>query len=86
VQAYILPTHRVRAKEHKLAPLWEECLLQTYVTTKGRINYFVIVADGKEDARVLRTAKGLIPLVQPEKELFKKLKEDYKAIKDDLEE
>jgi hypothetical protein len=85
VQAHILPTYRVRAKEHKLAPLWEECLLQIYVTTKGRIDYFV-VANSKEDARVLRTTKDLVLLIQPEKKLFKKLKENYKAIKDDLEE
>jgi hypothetical protein len=56
------------------------------VTAKGRIDYFVVVANGKEDARVLRTAKGLVLLVQPEKELFEKLEEDYKAVKDDLEE
>ena len=60
-------------------------MLQTYFTTRGRIDYFV-VADSKGDDKVSRTTEDLVLLIEAKKELFKKLKEDYKAVKDDLEE
>ncbi|KAG8404899.1 hypothetical protein J3459_022353 [Metarhizium acridum] len=38
-----MPRHGKRASQHcKLSPLWEACVLQTYFTAKGRIDYFTV--------------------------------------------
>jgi hypothetical protein len=55
-----------------------------YFTTKGYINYFV-VAD-KENSEVKGIAQGFMLVTEPEKELFKKLKKDYKDMKYNLKE
>jgi superfamily II DNA helicase RecQ len=72
--------HGKKAKEHDKTPLWEECLLQSYFTTRSRIDYFVVTKAGSEDG-----SRGVL-LSQPEKDLFVKLEKDYKDIKVDIEE
>ncbi|KAF8861004.1 hypothetical protein BDZ45DRAFT_800455 [Acephala macrosclerotiorum] len=62
----------------------KEYKLQTYFTAKGRIDYFVVV--DKEKGGVKGTAGGFMLLTKPEKELFVKLKKDYKDVKGDIEE
>jgi hypothetical protein len=84
VEAHMLPVHGLRAKEHKLAPLWKECLLQTYFTAKGRIDYFVVVDEGA--GRVPGPAGGSEPLTEPERVLFAKLERDYADVKGDIDE
>ena len=74
-----------KAKEHDKTPLWEECLLQSYFTTWSQVDYFVVTEEETEDR-----SKGVpvdsVPLSQPEKDLFVKLKKDYKDVKVDIEE
>jgi hypothetical protein len=84
VEAHMLPVHRLRAKEHKQAPLWKECLLQTYFTAKGRIDYFAVV--DREEGPVPGPARGRDPLTEPERELFAKLERDYAGVAGDIDE
>lgn len=77
--------HGKKAKEHAREPLWQECRLQTYFTTRSRVDYFVVI-DDKEKGRVSKQASDSVPLTQPEKELFEKLEKDYKDVRCDLEE
>jgi hypothetical protein len=79
-----MSSHKRKAKEHESTPLWKEYKLQTYFTAKGRIDYF-IVAD-EENSGVKGTARGSMLVTEPEKELFEKLKRDYKDVKCDLKE
>jgi hypothetical protein len=41
--------HGKKAKEHDREPLWEKCLLQSYFTTKSRVDYFVVIEEGTKD-------------------------------------
>jgi hypothetical protein len=42
--------HGKKASEHSdSSPLWEECMLQTYFTSPGRIDYFVVVDNKTEE-------------------------------------
>jgi hypothetical protein len=78
-------SHKRKAKEHDVTPLWWEYRLQTYFTAKGQIDYFV-VTDNEEKGGVPARASDSVLLTRPEKELFKKLKKDCKDIRRDLEE
>jgi hypothetical protein len=78
-------SHKRKAKEHDVTPLWREYRLQTYFTAKGRIDYFV-VTDNEEKGGVSARASDSVLLTRPEKELFKNLKKDCKDVKRDLEE
>ncbi|KFY16905.1 hypothetical protein V492_01029 [Pseudogymnoascus sp. VKM F-4246] len=81
--------HGVKAKEHKTRPLWRECMLQTYFTGKGRIDYFVVVDDDnnkKEGGKSNIRESSSTPLKREEKALFTKLEEDYEDVKGDIKE
>lgn len=64
-------------------PLWEECMLQTYFTSPGRIDYFVVV-DNKNDKKLIMLDSAT-PLKEEEKDLFIKLENDYQDVKGDIE-
>jgi hypothetical protein len=83
----MLPVYRVRAKEHKLRPLWEECLLQTYFTARGCIDYFVVVeaeAKGRQNKGALACAISPVLLAEKEKTYFEELEKDHQKTKDDV--
>lgn len=50
-----MPVHGTTARQQQRrqrqgsGPLWRECLLQTYFTAKGRIDYFAVKEEGEED-------------------------------------
>ncbi|KAJ8066707.1 hypothetical protein OCU04_004100 [Sclerotinia nivalis] len=76
-----MSTHSRKANEHKTAPLWQECLLQTYFTAGGHIDYFRVV----EDAAANNNGGGdEVPLTQPEKDSFNKIERNLLDIKKDL--
>lgn len=75
--------YRIKAAVHEKTALWKEVKLQTYFIGYGRIDYFV-VTDNKEKEGISDQASDFIPLIQPEKKLFKKLDKDYKDMKYDL--
>ena len=76
--------HKIKATVHKSCALWRAVKLQTYFTAFGRIDYFIVVDE--ENGGVKGTARGSMPVTEPEKELFEKLEKDYKDVKCDLEE
>jgi hypothetical protein len=76
--------YKIKATVHKSYVLWRAVKLQIYFTAFGRIDYFVVVDE--ENSGVKGTARGSIPVTEPEKELFEKLEKDYKNMKCDLEE
>lgn len=76
--------HKIKATVHKSCALWRAVKLQTYFTAFGLIDYFVVVDE--ENGGVKGTARGSMPVTEPEKELFEKLEKDYKDVKCDLEE
>ena len=84
-RAYHMFSHKRKAKEHDVTPLWREYRLQTYFTAKGRIDYFIVI-DNEKKGGVSARASDSVLLTRPEKELFKKLKKDCKDVKRDLEE
>jgi hypothetical protein len=45
-----MPKHGRTASQHQngVAPLWRACLLQTYFTAGGLIDYFVVDGDGQD--------------------------------------
>ena len=47
-----------------------------YFTAGGRIDYFLVI-NNIEESKLLKVAKDPIPLIEPKKGLFKKLKKDY---------
>lgn len=59
--------------------------MQSYFTTRSRVDYFVVTEEKAEDG-----SRGVpvdsIPLSQPEKDLFVKLEKDYDDVKVDIEE
>jgi len=76
--------HGKKAKEHDKEPLWEKCLLQSYFTTRSRVNYFVVIEKGTKDIVGQFITNPV--LSQPETDLFIKLEKDYKNVKGDIEE
>ena len=74
MKEHVSSAHKTKAVEHKHSPLWKACTLQTYFTGHGRINYFVVV----ENKRAENKFDELEPSSKlEEKELFRKLEEDY---------
>ena len=67
--------HKIKATVHKSCALWRAVKLQTYFTAFGLIDYFVVVDE--ENGGVKGTARGSMPVTEPEKELFEKLEKDY---------
>jgi hypothetical protein len=57
--------HGTKAKEHKINPLWEVYMLQTYFVGKGRIDYFVVVDNINE--KNLIALDSLTPLKEEER-------------------
>ena len=78
--------HGKKAKEHDETPIWEECTLQSFFTTRSRVDYFVV----GEEEEGSNTSGGVqvdsVQLSQPEKDLFVKLEKDFEDVKEDLEE
>jgi hypothetical protein len=73
-----------KAKEHDKEPLWEKCLLQSYFTTRSRVDYFVVIEEGAKD--IVEQSITDPVLSQPKTDLFIKLEEDYKNVKRDIKE
>ncbi|ELR02112.1 hypothetical protein GMDG_05272 [Pseudogymnoascus destructans 20631-21] len=45
MKEHVWQAHKIKAKDHKVQPLWKGCKLQTYSTAKGRIDYFVVTEE-----------------------------------------
>ncbi|KFY96556.1 hypothetical protein V500_02410 [Pseudogymnoascus sp. VKM F-4518 (FW-2643)] len=84
MKEHVSSSYKVKAAEHKTRQLWKECTLQTYFVGKGRIDYFVVVDNKKEEK--LNTRELSKPLKEEEKALFIKLEEDYQDVKGDIKE
>jgi hypothetical protein len=83
---HISSAHGHKPAEHKRSPLWKECILQTYFTRHGRIDYFVLVSAKTESSFAVAGKQDTGPsLSQPEKKLFQKLEQDFQIANDDLE-
>lgn len=90
VKAHMLPSHGIRAKEHYLTPLWKECLLQTYFTARGRINYFVVVkAEAEESIKAVAHSSSPVflaakenPSIQTQSRLATVMVEDLSTPRD----
>jgi hypothetical protein len=92
---YSLDAKRKHAAAHKktLAPatkleaepeansLWDMCILQTYFTAKGRIDYFV-VADKKEDSK--GQSLVLLPPTELQEVYLREAEKDFEKVKDDV--
>ena len=76
--------YKIKVIIYKSYALQRVVKLQTYFTAFGRIDYFVVI--NEENGGVKGTARGSMPVIEPEKELFEKLEKDYKDMKCDLEE
>jgi hypothetical protein len=75
--------HGVKAKEHKINPLWEACTLQTYFVGKGRIDYFIVGENGSRGDKLINS-ELTTPLRKIEEDLFASLEADYQGVKDDI--
>ncbi|KAG9249471.1 uncharacterized protein F5Z01DRAFT_631666, partial [Emericellopsis atlantica] len=83
-----MPRHRRTASEHytreeTVAPLWAPCVLQTYFTAGGRIDYFVVETNEGPPRLGLDTAAPCVdatgpPPSSPERQVFKGLREDIR--------
>jgi hypothetical protein len=71
-----MSSYKRKAKEHKLSLLWEGCMLQTYFTANGRIDYFVVVKVNRKE-RILIEGIGKALLTDLEKACFEELEKDY---------
>lgn len=87
IKEHVASQHSLKAVEHKKSPLWNECILQTYFTGPGRIDYFVVKdrVDNAKNFGTGHTAEALT-LTKAEKDLFVKLEKDYEDVKVDLKE
>jgi hypothetical protein len=83
MKEHVASIHQMKATEHKKRPLWAACMLQTYFTGHGRIDYFVVVEGLSQSSR---SQPDSAILTQTEEELFLKLEKDYDNVKGDLEE
>lgn len=79
IRNYIFSYNKRSARKYKLTPLWEACLLQTYFANSALVIYFVVFKSIKAPNPAYSTV-----LTKLEKELFKRLKKDYKDMKYDL--
>jgi hypothetical protein len=82
IKEHVASQHGRKAAEHKKSPLWDECTLQTYFTSPGRIDYFVV---RECKARSLGTRHSVEGLTGPEKDLFAQLEQDYEGVRVDRE-
>lgn len=72
--------HQVKAAAHKKSALWKGCKLQTYFTSKGLIDYFVVTDNGKSEQGLSAAAEEGLPLAEREKTYFEQIKDDYKKV------
>jgi hypothetical protein len=64
--------------------LWAECTLQTYFVGKGRIDFFIVVVDKKEDNSSGGNGQGPMPLTEPQKASLEEIEKDFGGVKDDI--
>ena len=76
--------HHIKATTHKRSALWKECMLQTYFTAKGLIDYFVVVEGKKLDLGQFAAASGDPLLTEGEKAYFEKVEKDFKKVKEEV--
>ena len=82
--------HQIKPKTHKDSPLWAECLLQTYFTARGKIDYFRVVNSIEENdlnqpiERSNELEINPIPLTDAERALFSRLEEDTRISQEDI--
>ncbi len=88
IKRHVFSVHQRQAAEHRTAPLWEECTLQTYFIGKGRIDYFVVVPSSDRGQRMEATQgnKSTTPSTEAERACFAELERDHKCAKHDLRE
>jgi hypothetical protein len=82
MKKHVASTHKIKAASYKESPLWKECQLQTYFTGKGQVDYFIVV----EKKGTSKRARDSGRVTEAEKVLFERLEEDYKGVRDDVEE
>lgn len=78
-----MPLHNRKAKEHGAVLLWEECLLQTYFTGKGRIDYFVVIDDSKNSGAPVGPGT-MTTRDARESELFEKMEKEYLNVTEEV--
>ncbi|RAL58020.1 hypothetical protein DID88_009098 [Monilinia fructigena] len=76
-----MATHNRKASEHKTAPLWQECLLQTYSTAQNLVDYFQVVASRVESHD---ESGDEVPLTQLERDSIDKIEQNVLDLKKDL--
>ncbi|KAJ3453736.1 hypothetical protein MRS44_018368 [Fusarium solani] len=84
-----MPAHGMKASQHREAvPLWRGCMLQTYFTAKGRIDYFIVEEPSlsSSPSGEVSALRFLLPPSQEEGKLFNELKADLAQASRDLEE
>lgn len=75
-----------KAEEYKETLIWEECSLQSYFTTRSRVDSFVVEEVEEEGSNKSGGAQvDSVQLSQPEKDLFVNLEKDFEDVKEDLE-
>jgi hypothetical protein len=84
IRKHMPSVHQVKATAHKKTALWKECKLQTYFTTKGLIDYFVVVDDSRSKERRFTAANEATPLTEGEKACFEKIEADYQKISEEI--
>lgn len=77
--------HGTKAKEHKINPLWEACMLQTYFVRKGRIDYFVVVDMINKENSITSFVLATL-LKEEEKDLLAKLESNCHNVRGDIAE
>jgi hypothetical protein len=82
--------HKKKPKTHKDSPLWAECLLQTYFTARGKIDYFRVIDSIPENPlnqpieRSIGEEIDPLPLTDAEQALFSHLKQDTRIAQEDI--
>ena len=75
--------HNRKPKEHGTVLLWEKCLLQTYFTRKGQIEYFIVV-DNCQNSDISIDPETTASRRVRESELFAQMEKGYLDAEDDL--
>jgi hypothetical protein len=60
--------------------LWGTCMLQTYFTAKGRIDYFMVVDDEKGGSE----GQGPVPSTEPQEAYLREAEKDFEKVKGDI--
>jgi hypothetical protein len=83
IKEYVISIYKLKTISHKSSLLWKKCKFQIYFIKKGLIDYFIVIEYQKKKSRHILDS-GL--LKETKKILFKKLEQDYKDMKYNLEE